>query len=637
LCTMADLAEAAAKLAAAEAANRKRAERFGIPFTAPTPFNPLIGVGHTDARRLAAAADRDGQAGGLVSGVNPADPAEKAKAQKRAERFGISAFDYDAERAKAAGLNDEERKYREERRRRAAKFGKPDELDLQVAKAAAVSLQLDPVVDKLADAAAADKPTVRPNALHIRGCGYLPAATRDIYSFFGEFRPSWIEWLNGISLNVIFEDAATATRALETFAERIPAVAGVPPVWEGWRVALKPLRKQKTDKYAAKGTESTVYLRYATAADTKEQAIGSTGPRTHGTYSKRGEYSIVKGRVMDTDSEEDEETGAGSGAGGAADVGGEAEMGSSAGAASASAAPAGEGAARSEEAATGAAGAAASAAPSAGAASQPGGQAGGSIVSKAGRAFVYAGVRDMSAVTVASTVVSALQHGARTLQLKDQALLDGRGRRPRAGAADAAEVGADAAASGSAAAAADGAAAGEGGASRRGRQRAARRGRGGRAVAEHAASAVSTGEAAADGRKDRGGLGEDAADDGAGLTGKRGRRRYEEETDGRPLDRETAAAVFMEEGGGEGGGTGAQGSSDDWLIVGGGAGGGSGSATGDGDARVRGRGLVKARAIAADALGADAGAGVGDAGNGTAAGLPAVHNASEAPASGPHE
>lgn len=628
---MADLADAAAKLAAAEAANRKRAERFGIPFTAPTPFNPLIGVGHTDARRLAAAADRDGQPGGLVSGVNPADPTEKAKAQKRAERFGISAFDYDAERAKVAGLNDDERKYREERRRRAAKFGKPDELDLQVAKAAAVSLQLDPVVDKLADAAATDKPAVRPNALHIRGCGYLPAATRDIYSFFGEFRPSWIEWLNGISLNVIFEDAATATRALETFAERIPAVAGVAPVWEGWRVALKPLRKQKTDKYAAKGTESTVYLRYATAADTKEQALGSTGPRTHGTYSKRGEYSIVKGRTMDTDSEEDEEE-AGSGAGGAAAAaGGEAEMGSSA---AASAAAAGEGAAGGDEAAMGSAGAAAAAAPSAGSGGQAGSQVGGSIVSKAGRAFVYAGVRDMSAVTVASTVVSTLQQGARTLQLKDQALLDGRGRRPRAGAADAAEVSLDAGSGSSAAAAADGAAAGEGGASRRGRQRGARRGRGGRAVAEHAAASASTGAVSAAGRED--GSGEAAADDGAGITGKRGRRRYEEETDGRPLDRETAAAVFMEEGGGGG----AQSASDDWLIVGGGADSGSGSAAdagGNGDARIRGRGLLKARAIAADSLGADAASGVGHTDSGAAASLPAVHNTSEAPASGPLE
>ena len=61
------------------------------------------------------------------------------------------------------------------------------------------------------------------------GCASLSlvqASSKDINSFFTGFGVSWIEWLNGVSVNVLFEDKFTATRALETLSQPIPTVPG---------------------------------------------------------------------------------------------------------------------------------------------------------------------------------------------------------------------------------------------------------------------------------------------------------------------------------------------------------------------------------------------------------------------------
>lgn len=53
------------------------------------------------------------------------------------------------------------------------------------------------------------------------------ASSKDIESYFVGFGVSWIEWLNGLSLNVLFEDKFTAARALETLSQPIMPVEGV--------------------------------------------------------------------------------------------------------------------------------------------------------------------------------------------------------------------------------------------------------------------------------------------------------------------------------------------------------------------------------------------------------------------------
>ncbi len=57
-------------------------------------------------------------------------------------------------------------------------------------------------------------------------CIWNQAATKDLLTFFGSFGVSWIEWLNGVSLNVHFEDVYSAERALHLLSLPIPVVDG---------------------------------------------------------------------------------------------------------------------------------------------------------------------------------------------------------------------------------------------------------------------------------------------------------------------------------------------------------------------------------------------------------------------------
>jgi len=125
----------------------------------------------------------------------------------------------------------------------------------------------------------------------MRAYKYLPASTADIEAFFSPLRPTLVEWLNGDSLNLIFQDEGTAKRALELNSEPVPVCVGIETVHPDWRICLRPLVKMKTDKYAPEGAETTVYLRFATSSDTKGNAAKTQGARSQGTYSKDGLYS----------------------------------------------------------------------------------------------------------------------------------------------------------------------------------------------------------------------------------------------------------------------------------------------------------------------------------------------------------
>jgi len=283
-----ELSSAAAALDAERERNRKRAERFGLAYVEPNPFTAVTDV--DAAKRLVRAAA--GAASATVSGVNPFSPEEAARRDARSARFGTKPFDWDAARAEAAGLTEAEVRLRRERRERAAKFGVDDPLDVELAKAAVQALGSDGSSAGIEDPDA--PPAQQPATLHMRGCGYLPVHTRDIQHFFGVLRPTDVQWLNAIAVNIHFADAATAARALEVMSEPVPVVKGVQPVHAAWRVCLKPVVKQRTDKYAPAGTETTVYLRFATVNDTPDKAARTTGPRTHGTFSAKGEYSLAR-------------------------------------------------------------------------------------------------------------------------------------------------------------------------------------------------------------------------------------------------------------------------------------------------------------------------------------------------------
>ena len=340
--------DAAKKILDLKAKQALRAARFNIP-EKPLTSSAIAQVGSIskDAYLTLTRSAPEGTA--TISGIDVAGDDERARALKRAERFNITSFDYATERQREAGLSEEAIRLRAERRERAARFGRSDPLDLEIAKAAFLALgsarssQTTGTIiegiesikevkdedenmkdDKIETIKEGDDTTTsssssssstlvdvltstelslgastsnvdigirRPNVLHIRSYKYLPASTADIEAFFSPLRPTLVEWLNGDSLNLIFQDEATAKRALELNSEPIPICPEVESVHPEWRICLKPLVKMKTDKYAPEGAETTVYLRFATSIDTKANAVKTRGARSQGTYSKEGLFS----------------------------------------------------------------------------------------------------------------------------------------------------------------------------------------------------------------------------------------------------------------------------------------------------------------------------------------------------------
>lgn len=134
---------------------------------------------------------------------------------------------------------------------------------------------------------------VRPEAVHLRGPGYLPLSTRDLMSHFRAFRPSWVEWLNGVAANVLFHSRDDAARAMAQLTSPIPKCSGIPSTHPAWRVSTAPLTKSKTDKWGPAGDTVTVYARYATDQDTRDRAKRTAGARTYGTWGSKAAQRVA--------------------------------------------------------------------------------------------------------------------------------------------------------------------------------------------------------------------------------------------------------------------------------------------------------------------------------------------------------
>lgn len=344
------VADAAKEIQLLREKNAARSARFGIK-EIPLSSSAIAAVGTITKEAYLTLTRSAPEGSATISGIDVSGEEERLRAAKRAERFGIASFDYAKERQLDAGLSEEAIRLRAERRERAARFGRSDPLDIEIAKAALLALgsanpssssttttftvstitestlnggDKNDIMDVDGDGAthpvtegvstttsshvqddsstsststpstvpiSSEVITRRPTALHMRAYKYLPASTADIEAFFSPLRPTLVEWLNGDSLNLIFQDEGTAKRALELNSEPVPVCVGIETVHPDWRICLRPLVKMKTDKYAPEGAETTVYLRFATSSDTKGNAAKTQGARSQGTYSKEGLYS----------------------------------------------------------------------------------------------------------------------------------------------------------------------------------------------------------------------------------------------------------------------------------------------------------------------------------------------------------
>jgi hypothetical protein len=253
---------------------RARASKFGIPYQEPAPdaFVPW-----SQARRLRANPKQ-----GFITGMDLSDPVEKAKQEARQKRFGTVAGEVSTGSATGEGeissiietqvlpiiqAWDNEGFVRSQRTDPPTLFWKnpPPDSSFDEPKNE-FSMDEDPV-------------TLISAKIHIFSidwAAFKQIRTNDIMAHFSIYGPSYIEWLGDLSCNVCFEDAYSATRALENMSQELPTPApetiqsgGTPPDLGNmnWRFGKSLLRKVSNDRFGRKGTTARLLMRTATSMD----------------------------------------------------------------------------------------------------------------------------------------------------------------------------------------------------------------------------------------------------------------------------------------------------------------------------------------------------------------------------------
>merc|ERR1711865_253636 len=89
-------------------------------------------------------------------------------------------------------------------------------------------------------------------------------STKDIMSYFGDYGPSWVEWINDSSCNVVFEDTASVTRVL--------VVAAIPPDGDESQIEKDHLIWREAVPFVRfNGEQVPLHMRQATMADIRPE------------------------------------------------------------------------------------------------------------------------------------------------------------------------------------------------------------------------------------------------------------------------------------------------------------------------------------------------------------------------------
>ena len=179
---------------------------------------------------------------------------DEAKKKARAERFGLEGGEEDARR-----------------KDRAERFG----LDPGAGG--------DGLMDVDALEARRDAPLTiarRPEAVHLYGVDLM--STSDCLSYFSEWGPRYIEWLEDSSCNVVFADAHTAARAivgrgapLPPDSASAPDTAGLDPT----NLASAPYLWHQGPDFVKRGTGLPLLYRMAVVTDVKPPGGGKMSRR----------------------------------------------------------------------------------------------------------------------------------------------------------------------------------------------------------------------------------------------------------------------------------------------------------------------------------------------------------------------
>lgn len=131
---------------------------------------------------------------GFATGFDPSAPDQIALREKRAARFGV------------VHLSDKENQH-------------------QHGEASSVPVVKTDLLERRRDVAVGE--SIRENVLHVFGVDDL--STAQVMTHFKEYGPTWCEWLNDSSCNVVFEDAFTLARVLRGMATTTEQLPDEPP------------------------------------------------------------------------------------------------------------------------------------------------------------------------------------------------------------------------------------------------------------------------------------------------------------------------------------------------------------------------------------------------------------------------
>lgn len=210
------------------AASKRRAERFGAPFTAPD-IKKLIDP--RDVRKL----QRTGAIEpGFATGIDVTSQEEQSKREQRMKRFDTPQFavEYSAEaaRALAEGMTQEQwaekQQEKEKLRARAQKFGLSAEED----RSQQVPAGIEPASAKVGRERCDVKPTAdggvtfRDDSLHLYSPDerFQQVRTSDVLAYFAGYGPAYVEWFNDSSCTVVFHDQFSSSRALIALSQELP-------------------------------------------------------------------------------------------------------------------------------------------------------------------------------------------------------------------------------------------------------------------------------------------------------------------------------------------------------------------------------------------------------------------------------
>mmetsp|Transcript_8241 Transcript_8241/g.24586 ORF Transcript_8241/g.24586 Transcript_8241/m.24586 type:complete len:457 (+) Transcript_8241:321-1691(+) len=238
--------------------HKQRAAKFGVEYTEPGQRKDLRHVVRKE-KALERAGAR-APAAGFTTGFDLFSEEEIKRRRERAERFQTT--DALASYQPAVDMDDIEK-----RKKRAEKFG----VDYQPDDAAGL-MNID-LLEQKRDAPA--EVSRRREAIHLYGVDLLN--TREVLSYFGEYQPVYVEWLDDSSCNVLFGDAFTAKRAIFALGKPLPPEDI--PVGQELSLDVTQLEKlwHKGPDFVKGGTPIPLIFRVATVEDKRPP------PGTHTT------------------------------------------------------------------------------------------------------------------------------------------------------------------------------------------------------------------------------------------------------------------------------------------------------------------------------------------------------------------